>query len=251
MVRLYEEWTAGQPVGAGLAIRLAGDRLVPQAQVVAGYAAAVREAGLLPEHLVVARQVHGSEVRVVTMADAEPGIERRGHIIHPNLTCDALITTQRGVVVGVVTADCVPVLVYDTQGGGVGAAHAGWRGLAAGVLRHTVEALSAHCGTAPVSLRALIGPCICSRCFECGPEVAEAFIDTFGREAGAYVRAGSGDRVHVDLPGLARLALREAGLADEAIVPAQDCTRCLPDIYWSHRAHGLQRGNQLSFIALT
>jgi len=250
VVRLYDEWTRGAGVTAGVAVRLPGERIASVPDVTAAYARALREAGLDPSALIVARQVHGGVTRAVGASDAVPGIEERGLVIHPSLVCDGLLTVTPGVTVGVITADCLPVLLRDAAGTAVAAAHAGWRGLAAGILPSAIGAFAAEAQAPPSTLRAHIGPCICQACFETGPEVAAAFAEKLGDEARRYAVPGTGDRIYIDLRGLAALILRRAGVPEAHITQSPDCTCCMPDVYWSHRGHGLQRGNQLSLIAL-
>jgi YfiH family protein len=125
---------------------------------------------------------------------------------------DAAITTDAGIACTVLVADCLPVLFAAPQGRGVGAAHAGWRGLAGGVLEATVAALCDAAACPPSELLAWLGPCIGPRQFEVGADVLEAF-------AGAthFVprpRADGAMRWLADLPGLARERLRAAGLSN-------------------------------------
>ena len=142
-------------------------------------------------------QVHG--VRVLRLP-AGPGPHE----------ADAAITTEPGVACTVMVADCLPVLFAAPEGRAVGAAHAGWRGLAAGVLEATVTALCEAAACAPAELQAWLGPCIGPRQFEVGADVVEAFGG--GPEFAPRARPDGAMRWLADLPGLARRRLTAVGL---------------------------------------
>lgn len=168
-------------------------------------------------------QVHGNQVvRLVGDALPAPG-------------ADAVVTAQPGRVCVIQVADCLPVLFAARDGSVVGAAHAGWRGLAAGVLENTVAAL----GVPPAQLLAWIGPGIGRKHFEVGPEVREAFIG-LARTGTAAVEAAfvpnARGRWHCDLVALARLRLRALGLTD--MFGGQWCTFTDAEHFFSHRRDG-------------
>ncbi len=181
------------------------------------------------------RQVHGSEVADL---DAPPAA---AHPV-PQPGQDAAITRQRGRVCAILTADCLPVLFTSADGEAVGAAHAGWRGLAAGVLAATVAALKGD----PSALMAWIGPCIGPDAYEVGPEVRAAMLAAMPDAAGA-LRAGAGSRFMADLPQIARLQLQALGL--ERIYGGTECTYRDPGRYFSYRRDG-QTGRQATLIWL-
>ncbi len=126
---------------------------------------------------------------------------------------DACIARQRGSVCVVMTADCLPVLLCDKQGTVVGAAHAGWKGLAAGVIEAAVLAM----GVAPQNLMAWLGPAISQEAFEVGDEVRAAFVDAQPQAASAFIPGQPGKYVsrvwYADLYALARLRLDALGIA--------------------------------------
>lgn len=172
------------------------------------------------------RQVHGA--RVVALP-AGAGAE-----------ADAAWTLQPGQPCAVLTADCLPVLFCDRAGTRVAAAHAGWRGLAAGVLEATVAAL----GVAPGELLAWLGPAIAQDAFEVGPEVRAAFLAHDPGAARAF-RPGRDDRWHADLFLLARLRLAGVGL--HAVSGGGSCTWSDPARYYSYRRDG-QTGRMASVV---
>lgn len=145
------------------------------------------------------RQVHGTDVAVHTA-------ERN----HPSPVADAAITREHGVVCTVQIADCLPVLLADRRGRAVGVAHAGWRGLAAGVLERTVDELEAVDARA-ADLIAWLGPAIGPAAFEVGADVLEAF-HAVDRRADAHFVQRSGAKWHADLYGLARQRLAQCGV---------------------------------------
>ena len=189
------------------------------------FAAAV---GFEPARLVTARQVHGVEVvaakTVTEETEADAVWTRRGS----------------GVIVGVRTADCVPVLLVDGEAGLCAAVHSGWRGTAANISGAAVTTLRRE-GARPGGLRAAIGPCIEVEAFEVGEEVAEAF-------APAFVRRDLGPKPHVDLRACVRAQLRYAGLRDEDVVDVGGCTHAQPARHFSYRRDGSGIGQQLSVI---
>lgn len=159
------------------------------------------------------RQVHGT--RVLRLRPELAGPEA------PLETADASISTEPGLACTVMAADCLPVLLASRCGRVVGAAHAGWRGLAAGVLEATVAAMEEAAGVAPAELQAWLGPCIGPKVFEVGPEVLQAFgvaPTTAGAAFFRYTpRPDGSPRWHADLAGLARLRLQSRGLPAAAI----------------------------------
>jgi YfiH family protein len=173
----------------------------------------------LPAEPAWLRQVHGS--RVLDL-DAEVLDDE----------ADAAVASRPGVVCAVLTADCLPVLLTDTAGSQVAAAHAGWRGLARGVL----EAVVAAMGPSPGDLLAWLGPCIGPAGFEIGPEVRAALLSADAGATGAFA-PGRGDRWHADLPALATRRLQQAGVGQ--VYRADLCTWSDSARFFSHRRDGL------------
>jgi len=177
-------------------------------------------------------QVHGAQV---VRADAAG----------PLGEADAALATRAGVRVGVVTADCVPVLV--AAGGAVAAVHAGWRGLAGGVIPRAVEALVALAPGAPLS--AAIGPCIGACCYEVDAPVLGALRARFGAALEPALAPTRPGHAQLDLAALARRALEDAGVAPAAVgaLPGA-CTRCDAARFHSFRRDGANAGRLLSWI---
>ena len=193
-----------------------------------------------PDKLVLANQIHTDIVRVVTGEDCVGSLSHRDY---PE--CDALVTNTPGVTLAVFTADCTPILFYDPKTGAVGAAHAGWRGTAAGIAAKTVDAMVAAFGCRRENIRAAIGPNIGTCCFETDRDVPDAMCAALGSEADPFIHA-NGSKYHVDLKGINALWLRRGGVTNVEI--STDCTACSPDRFWSHRITGGQRGSQAGVI---
>lgn len=190
--------TADDPASVAENLRRAGDRL-PVARL---------------------RQVHGARVLEAAATDVE-GSLREG---------DGLVTGRPGLALAAMTADCLPVAL--AAGEAVGMVHAGWRGVAGGVLEAGLAALAALSGPAPV--HALIGPGAGACCYEVGPEVAAQF-------PGEHVRDG-----RLDLKAAARDRLLAAGVHTAGDVGR--CTMCEPDVFFSHRRSGPVTGRQAGLI---
>jgi YfiH family protein len=155
---------------------------------------------------------------------------------------DAAVTRQSGQVCAIVTADCLPILLAAQSGDRVGAAHAGWRGLAAGVIEATAAAL----GCPGESLMAWLGPAIGPGHFEVGAEVREELLRADPAAEGAF-EPNSRGRYMADLYALARSRLRRLGV--ERIYGGGECTYAAADKYFSHRRDGLT-GRQATLIWL-
>ncbi|KKB13519.1 hypothetical protein VE25_01420 [Devosia geojensis] len=195
--------------------------------------------GFTPSHLATLRQVHSARV-VSLAAPTEPGARPEA---------DAMVTRTRGLLIGIVTADCAPILLADPETGVIGAAHAGWPGARAGISAATVDAMVAL-GAEPGRIVAAIGPTISAANYEVGPQFMAEFL-AHRPEAEAFFSVGPGGREHFDLSGFVAAQLRAAGVA--AVEIAGGCTYGSPERYFSHRYathHGGSTGRQLSVIGL-
>jgi YfiH family protein len=172
------------------------------------------------------KQVHGT--RVVSATDWSTPPE-----------ADAVWSNGADVLVGIVTADCVPLLLAAPQRHAVAAVHAGWRGAAAGVVEEALSALRQNAGAAADEIEVVIGPAIGGCCYEVGDEVLRAFRTT---ETAWTVERG---RPHVDLRTAVRLLLAAAGVS--RVTTLGPCTACTP-AYRSYRRDGAGTGRQLSFV---
>lgn len=176
------------------------------------------------------RQVHGTVVVDAAATDGEP-------------EADASFTTKTGVACAVLTADCLPVLFCDRAGTRVAAAHAGWRGLASGVLANAAAAMA----SAAEELVAWLGPAIGPGAFEVGPEVRAAFVERWPETAAAF-HSGRGDRWFCDLYAVARVQLRALGVRE--ISGGGFCTFTDAERFYSWRRDGGKTGRMASLVWL-
>jgi YfiH family protein len=197
--------------------------------------------GLPPSALFGLHQVHGVAVAVLEGAGWPP--EARPE-------ADAVVTRRRGVALGIVTADCAPVLFADPEAGVIGAAHAGWRGAVAGVLEATLAAMAAL-GAQRSRIRAAIGPCIHQPSYEVAADLRDAVLAADPSEARFFAPGRREARWQFDLPGYCLARLARAGVA---AAPSPADTLAEEARFFSHRrstlAGGGPIGHQLSAIAL-
>ncbi|MBI5886184.1 MAG: peptidoglycan editing factor PgeF [Deltaproteobacteria bacterium] len=190
------------------------------------------------EKIVTVNQVHGDTVLCLdekTLAWYDSPVD-----------ADAIITALPDIPIGVLTADCVPILIYDPVKNVAAAVHAGWKGTVKGVVVAAVKAMSGRFDSSPADLRAAIGPHIRECCLRVGDDVREAFAASFGEIDNLF---------HIDAVGL-RLDLRAAnlrqmvgvGLDVNHITTDAPCTACHTDRFYSYRKEGGKTGRQLSFI---
>ena len=192
------------------------------ATVVANRAALAQAVGARPVYL---NQVHGARVVRLTLADALTGAA-----VHE---ADASVTTQAGIGCAVQVADCLPVLFAAPGGNAVGAAHAGWRGLALGVLEAAVEAVCEAGNCEPAQVQAWLGACIGPRQFEVGSDVLEALGAAPAHADPARFRPGKPGKWRANLPLLARDRLQAAGVA--SVSGGAWCTVEAPSRFFSFR----------------
>ncbi|MEL6690178.1 MAG: peptidoglycan editing factor PgeF [Pseudomonadota bacterium] len=191
-----------------------------QAEMVQLNRARVAEAmGVAPSALMTQYQVHSADVVVVRDAS------------NHGETADAMVTNVPGLTLGILTADCQPVLFADAQAGVIGAAHAGWKGAADGVLEATVSAMEAL-GATRDRIRAAIGPTISQRAYEVGPEFLDRFLDE-DPDNQRFFAGGAGDRAQFDLPSYGLHRLRETGLAEAGWTG--HCTYTDEERFYSYR----------------
>ncbi len=190
------------------------------------------------DRLLGLHQVHGAEVVTVT----EPWAPGAGP------QADALVTDRPGLALGVITADCTPVLFADPDAGVIGATHAGWRGALLGVLEATVAAMESL-GAVRARIVAAIGPCIRQPSYEVGPDLRDAVLARDPADA-SFFADGRPGHWQFDLAGYCATRLRGIGALD--VLEAD--TAAEPDLFWSHRrrtlAGGGLIGHQVSVVVL-
>jgi polyphenol oxidase len=205
-------------------------------------AIAAAQLDLPPERLVSCHQIHGTNVMTVE----QPW--RR----EDNPRADGTVTKVPGIALGVLAADCAPVLLADPEAGVIGAAHGGWRGALAGTMEATVMAMVVL-GARADRIRAGIGPCIGQPSYEVGPEFPANFAAVDPASAAFFVPASRPGHFLFDLPGYIALRLQRLGLA--AVQRAPHDTAAEEDLFFSYRRACLRGerdyGRGLAAIALT
>jgi YfiH family protein len=185
------------------------------------------------------RQVHGVAVATAEQCAAQDS--------RPE--ADAVVSEQIGVRIGVVTADCLPILLAGDRGRAVAAVHAGWRGLAGGVIGACLTALRERLGKSE-SITAVIGPHIGKCCYEVDEPVLAAFEERFSKALPRALRQTRPGHARLDLGLLAREALRAGGVETDRIGFLKGaCTGCDADRFFSYRREGPETGRLVHFIA--
>lgn len=189
------------------------------------------------ERIIVPQQVHLAEVRAVTSQTKNTDLEN----------IDAVITNERQLCIGISTADCVPILLYDTKNQAIGAVHAGWRGTVRKIVCNTIKEMKEHYGSLPQNLKAIIGPSISKEAFEVGKEVYDAFAAAdFKMSAIAEQK----EKWHIDLWAANFNLLVAAGVELENISIANICTYNYYDTFFSARRLGINSGRMYTGILL-
>ena len=176
-------------------------------------------------------QVHGSDVRLVKdVEDAKPAENQLGDTVY----CDAILSDTGGVLAGVKTADCVPLLFGDPQTGSFAAVHAGWRGTLAEIARVAVQRMKREYGAQHEDLRVAIGAAAGACCYEVGTDVIDAFMSKFPEGEKLFTETRT-DHALIDLLSANRDQLVAEGVKEEKIHIAPICTMCRTDLFFSYR----------------
>jgi len=197
--------------------------------------------GLHDLHIVTMDQCHGDHIIDVTEPRQEAGAG------------DAMVTSIPGLFLGVLTADCTPILFWSSTGREklTAVVHAGWRGTLAGLAAKVVKHIEDRYGVGPAALQCAVGPTINACCYEVGDDVAGLLTKKWGANAERSIRMVNG-RIHVDLKKLNAALLVDAGVPGQQIGSAGPCTACSPNEFFSHRRETKAKiprtGRQMSLI---
>lgn len=204
------------------------------------------------ERMCLSKQTHTTNVIVVDEKDAGNGIVRP----LPYDDVDGLITNVKDMPLVTFYADCVPLFLYDPVHEVVALSHSGWRGTVGKIGKVTIEKMAEHFGTVPADVICGIAPSICRNCYEVSADVADAFVGAFGEEnrdvilKPSVLNPDDSDKFMLDLWAACKLVFLEAGVPEENIEITDYCTRCNPDLFYSHRIMGANRGSLAAFISL-
>jgi YfiH family protein len=190
-------------------------------------------------HFIVANQTHSDNIQHITTKDTK-GWESIGDAIE---SCDALITNLPNVVLNILTADCVPILLYDKKNHAIAAIHAGWKGTKSNIAKKTVKRMQNIFGTNPSDIVAGIAPSIGRCCYEVGEDVAKHFFDM----PHSYTQINN--KYMLDLPYINKKQLLQAGL-EEHNIEMSVCTACDTKRFFSYRKEKGCSGRFMSMIAL-
>ncbi len=203
--------------------------------------------GVQVEDMVMSKQTHTTNVRVVTEEDRGKGIVRD----RDYTDIDGLITNVRGICLVTSYADCVPLYFVDPVRKAIGLSHSGWRGTVGKIGKKTVELMTESFGSDPADILACVGPSICSDCYEVSQDVIDKVKEVFDEALweSLFYEKGNG-KYQLDLWKTNEEVFQEAGILPEHIAVTNVCTRCNSRILYSHRVQGDKRGNLCAFLAL-
>ena len=198
--------------------------------------------GTTPEQLITPYQIHSARVLSISAPFAE-GDDRQA---------DALVTSTPGLAIGILTADCGPILFADPDNNVIGAAHAGWQGALGGILPNTVEAMK-KLGADPANITAVMGPMISQQAYEVGPEFGLRFLEQSQGNQRFFAPSANPLRSMFDLPAFIKAQLDQLGL--KQVIDLKQCTYADADRFFSYRRTTHNResdyGRQISTIMLT
>ncbi|MFA5090679.1 MAG: peptidoglycan editing factor PgeF [Candidatus Omnitrophota bacterium] len=194
--------------------------------------------GLSWQELVCARQAHGDGIACVTFKDKGRGAFSGAGAI---ADIDALVTSEKGLALGIFTADCLSIFLYDPQIPAIGLVHAGWQGSQKGIASKAVEAMKKEFNCRPQDLCAGFGPSIRSCCYEVGGRMNDYF------KTGILERD---KRYYLDLVKINAAQLKEAGVREARIVDSMLCTSCRSEEFFSYRRQGQDAGRTISVAML-
>ncbi len=252
---LQPDWASDTAVDAGFTTRNGGVSRPPYNSLNLGYntedarhnvegnrSNLARAFGLPPHLLLTVRQVHGNDILVLD--EPNPDLS---HFL--GIECDAVITDQPGIMIGILVADCYPVLLFDPEKKAAAAVHVGWRGAAAGIIGKTVQALVDNFDCRPSRLQAAVGPGIGAHRYEVDRPVRDAFRQGVGdwEEVAREVALG---KWQLDLRQSCLRQLAAAGLDPVLVVATEEDTCCHRELFFSYRRDNGQTGRQMGFIVL-
>ena len=205
--------------------------------------------GKTPEDFVLSKQSHETKVLKVGTKDRGKGITKG----RDYEGIDALITDEKGIILSCFSADCVPILFYDTIHKAVGACHSGWRGTKGKILQNVVEEMRKHFTSNPAEILIAIGPSICKEQYVVSEDLALSFLEDYpdlGEDTASPIQRISKDKFQLDLWDLNRRIALDCGIKEEHISISGYCTMENPELFFSHRYSQGKRGLQGAFICL-
>ncbi len=252
---LEPEWTHGLPLYAGFTTRNGGVSRPPYNSLNLGFntddpvynvegnrSNLARAFDLQPRELLTVKQVHGTDVLIIDAPNPD-----LSHFL--TVECDAVITDQPGIMIGILIADCYPVLLFDSKRHVSAVVHVGWRGAAAGIIGKAVGAMNANFGCRPEDLVAAVGPGIGAHKYEVDRPVRDAFRQGTGFWDDIAQEISLG-RWRLDLKKSCVLQLEACGISKGKIEVAEECTCCHRELFFSYRRDQGKTGRQLGFVLM-
>ena len=220
-----------------------GDMRDSEENIVANNKIAASVFGLSEKDVCRSYQTHTANVELATEADRGRGLIKPPY----DHGVDGMVTAEKDLLLSVRAADCVPILLCDTQKSVCAAVHSGWRGTVGGIAKNAVEMMLSK-GAKTENIVAAIGPCIGACCYEVGSEVYGEFVAANGEYSAFFTPKG--EKFMLDLNLANEFILQSCGISPENISRLDLCTKCNEAEFFSHRRDGVNRGTLSAFICL-
>ena len=245
VVNAFSTRQGGVSVGCLESMNLGFNRGDLDENVLKNHKIFAKAVGFPYENIVTTNQTHTTNVRVVTKEDCGKGITKE----RDYSDVDGLITNVPGIVLTTYYADCVPLYIFDPVNKAIGLSHSGWKGTVNRIGENTLKLMNENYGTNPKDVICCIGPSICQDCYEISEDVANEFINEFGKNNKILYNKGNG-KYQLNLWESVKQVFLDAGVEYDNIYTTDICTCCNKDELFSHRGHHGKRGNLAAFLML-
>ena len=245
VVNAFSTRQGGVSVGCLESMNLGFNRGDLDENVLKNHKIFAKAVGFPYENIVTTNQTHTTNVRVVTKEDCGKGIAKD----RDYSAVDGLITNIPGIVLATCYADCVPLYILDPINKAIGLSHSGWKGTVNRIGENTLKLMNENYGTNPKDVICCIGPSICQDCYEISEDVANEFINEFGKNNKILYNKGNG-KYQLNLWESVKQVFLDAGVEYDNIYTTDICTCCNKDELFSHRGHHGKRGNLAAFLML-
>ncbi len=247
LINAFSTRTGGVSEGVYSTLNFSYTRGDNALDVTENYRRMARAIGVDMDRMAATWQTHTTNVRVITEDDCGKGVLRE----RDYRDVDGLITNIPGITLVAFFADCVPLYFFDPVHKAIGLSHSGWRGTVARMGQVTLEKMKSEYGTRPDDVTVCIGPSICRDCYEVGEDVIDMFRQSFSPDELRLMYDEKADgKYQLDLWQANRTVLEDAGVSPSSIHVTDICTRCNPELIFSHRFQGDKRGNSAAFLCL-
>ena len=245
VVNAFSTRQGGVSVGCLESMNLGFNRGDLDENVLKNHKIFAKAVGFPYENIVTTNQTHTTNVRVVTKEDCGKGIAKD----RDYSDVEGLITNIPGIVLATYYADCVPLYILDPVNKAIGLSHSGWKGTVNRIGENTLKLMNENYGTNPKDVICCIGPSICQDCYEISEDVANEFINEFGKNNKILYNKGNG-KYQLNLWESVKQVFLDAGVEYDNIYTTDICTCCNKDELFSHRGHHGKRGNLAAFLML-